>query len=93
VESGKIEPYVMLIGSIKEVEEALLIVDRTVIYVVEVQDVLFALLSCYFVFNICYAKGTSNFFQFLEVILLDHPTKLSSAFILFRNALECQLLV
>ena len=89
VEDGRKEPYVMLIGSIKKVEQTMLVVDRTIIYVIDIKDVVFALLSCYFVFNICYPKGTSNLFQFLEVVLLDHPTKLSPASSLFRNALEC----
>ena len=69
------EPYILIIGDLENIDSAFLVIDSQVRYEVEVEDIVFSLLSTFFVFNICYHKGTQNFFQFLEVILLDQKPK------------------
>ena len=88
VANGMKEPYVIVIGDLNNVVQAFLVVDKIVLYEVEVSDTVFSLLSTFFVFNICYTKGTCHLFQFLEAIPLDEPTKLPPSVVLFRNALE-----
>lgn len=59
-------------------DSAFLVIDCKVQYEIDIEDAVFSLLSAFFVFNICYCKGTCNLFQFFEVILLDqNPKKLS----------------
>ncbi len=38
-------------------------------------DIPFNLMEAIFVYNICYPKGCSNFFTFLEIIALNYPSQ------------------
>ena len=63
---GQTEPYVLLVGSYMEPTQAFLIIDCQVVCEVTLDDVPLALLSSFFVFNICYTRGCANVYAFLE---------------------------
>ena len=71
IQKGQNEPYLLIIGDVEDMQQAFLVIDNQVKYEVPSDDIVFALLSSFFVFNICYCKGTFSFFQFLETILLN----------------------
>ena len=66
------EPYILVIGSLESIQQAFLVIDCETKYEIDADDIIFGLMSCYYVFNICYCKGTYDLFQFLEVVLFDH---------------------
>ena len=51
-------------------KSAMLIVERKVLTVCPLQEVMTALLAGYYCFNIEYPKGTSLFFSVIEILLL-----------------------
>ena len=69
-----LEPYVVSVDD----EEAYLVVDKTVVDKVAFEDVPFLLMSAFFVYNICYTKGCSNMYAFLEVVMLKFPPEKAS---------------
>lgn len=69
---GQSEPYVLLIGSYKDPRQAFLVVDCFVVCEIKnIGNVPLALLSAYFVFNVCYPKGLNNVYTFLEHALFN----------------------
>ena len=54
----------------------MLVVDGHILCEVQKDDLAFALMASYFVFNICYVSGCHNMFKFLETSLLNISTKL-----------------
>ena len=72
-----VTPYVILD---EETDQAFLIVDKSL--VCEVQNICnipFVLMAAFFVFNVCYPKGYSNLFSFMEIQTLDYPSGKASA--------------
>ncbi len=72
---GQNEPYIIVCGGMAQPEQLMLIVDRHIIGDIHEDDAPFAVMSTYFVFNICYIPGCHNVFKFLESSLLDIMTK------------------
>ena len=64
IQKGQNEPYLLIIGDVEDMQQAFLVIDNQVKYEVPSDDIVFALLSSFFVFNICHCKGTFSFFQF-----------------------------
>ena len=58
--------------------QAYLVVDSHVIDEVPIDDLPFALMAAYFVFNICYPKGCNNFYSFLEILVLNYSPEKAS---------------
>ena len=63
------QPHLFGIGTLAEPEQYFLVIDCIIIGEVKVEQLPLILLAAYFVFNICYVKGCSNMFSFLEVFL------------------------
>ena len=56
------EPYVIVVHT---PEQLLLVIEKEVIAEInDVEEVLFTLLSSFFVFNLCYPVGCTNFYLF-----------------------------
>lgn len=70
--NSTLEPYFIVYGEDEFNMEAHLVVDKNVIDVVEMADLPFALLAAFFVFNICYPRGCSNFYTMLEILMLHY---------------------
>ena len=59
--------------------QTFLVVDKTIVCEMEVtSDIPFILLAAFIVFNICYPKGCSNIFSFMEVLTLNYRLLLLS---------------
>ena len=89
-EKGQGEPYVLIIGTYKEPQQAFLIVDSQVITEVDCKDILLILMCMFFIFNIRYTKGCNNFYLFCEYSVLNlvdkkFPTSVSH----FLASLHC----
>lgn len=70
-ENNILEPYIIVIGSVHHYTQAFLIIDNRVIGEVEdIETIPIVLLASYYVFNICYPKGFGAFYSILEVIIL-----------------------
>lgn len=63
-------PYILVSGDYLEAEQAFLVTDQRVIMEVNIEDIPLVLMSAFFVYNICYPLGCSNFYAFLEVFTL-----------------------
>ena len=78
------EPYSLLLGSVYDSSQMFLVVDKVIVTELKNKfDLLFTLLSSFYVFNICYPRGCNNFFSFLEIKVLAHNTKINSTVSLF----------
>lgn len=83
------EPFVIITGDLSCPDQAFLVVDCVIIGTVDITKIPLALLSAYFVFNICYVKGCTNVFSFLEVLLLNASVdKVTTAVKHFLTALQ-----
>ena len=71
-ENDAVTPYVLVVGDrTNEGTQVFLITDKQVITeVTSVEDVPFALMSAFFVFNIRYPSWYNNFYMFMEVYTL-----------------------
>ena len=61
--NGTLEPYI-IISDAEENLEAYLIVDKQIIDQVSLSSLPYALMSAFFVYNIYYPKGCTNFYTF-----------------------------
>ena len=66
----------------------MVVVDGHILCEIEDRDIPFALMSAYFVFNICYVSGCSNVFRFFESSLLNIRTKLPPSVSHFMSSLS-----
>ena len=82
------EPYIILSGEIRKPTQLMLVIDSQIICDIQKDDVALALMSAYFVFNICYVPGCNNVFKFLESTLLNIRTKLPPSINHFRASLS-----
>jgi len=62
-EKGQNVPYILVCGGMAQPEQLMLMRDRHIICDICEDDVPFALMSAYFVFNICYVPGCHNVFK------------------------------
>ena len=74
-EKGQSEPYLLISGSLQNPQQAFVVVDQEVLCEIELADCAFALISVFFVFNICYTKNLTCVFTFLEIALLNLSPK------------------
>jgi len=65
------QPVVLVRGSASNPKEGYLVIENTVMSKIRVDELPIVLFTTYYVFNIEYAAGTRNFFQFLEIIFLN----------------------
>ena len=65
--NSTVTPYILISG--EEDLQSFLVVDKMIMCEVKsFYDLPFTFMAAYFVFNICYPRGCSNFFSFMEVI-------------------------
>ena len=70
MENSNLAPYALIVGSWEEARQAFLTVDKQVIMEMDIKDVPLVLMSAFFVYNIHYPSGCSNFYTFMEVFTL-----------------------
>lgn len=63
----------MVIGSPKDQDQAFLVIDAKVIMEVRIPMIPLLLMASFFVFDICYTPTCSNFYSFMEVIVMNYP--------------------
>ena len=61
----------VVVGTFKAPKQSFLIIDGEIVDEIELQDIPLVLLSSFFVFNICYTRGCSNVYTFLEHALFN----------------------
>lgn len=81
-ENNRFEPYITL-TDYEEDLEAYLIVDKLIIDKVPLLSLPYALMSAFFVYNICYPKGCNNFYAFMEIVVLNYCIEKASPCVKF----------
>ena len=76
--NNTLEPYIMVYGEDQSNANAYLIVDKRVIGIVKMTELPFALMAAFFVYNICYPRGCSNFYSMLEILVLKYSSEKAS---------------
>ena len=65
------QPIVIIRGTPKHPKDAHLVCERSLLSKINVADLPIALFATYYVFNMQYCAGCTNFFSFLEAIFLN----------------------
>lgn len=65
------QPLIIVKGCLQEPKEAYLVVDRMILCKLKLANVPLALLAAFYVFNVHYTPGCSNFYTFLESYFLS----------------------
>lgn len=65
---------IVIIGDYQQPEQAFLCSEKKVLGEVDRENVTVVLLSTYYVYNLCYPKGTGNLYSFLETSLFNLNT-------------------
>ena len=68
--------------------QSLLIVDQEILCEIDIEDSPFAIISVFFVFNICYTRNLIYVFTFLETVLLNLIPKLSPTVANFLSVIK-----
>ena len=67
-------PYILLVGDVKSHSQVFLVIDKKIVTEFDnIDDVPFYLMSAFFVFNVQYLMGYSNFYTLMEIYTLDYP--------------------
>ena len=69
------QPLLVINGSLQDPKECYLVAEKTVILKGDFDNAIGLLLASFFVFNIHYPPGLSNFYTILEIILLHQLPK------------------
>ena len=78
--NSSITPYILVTGEDDGTLQTFLVVDKTILSEVPLDyGIPFVLLAAFFVFNICYPKGCSNIYSFMEITTLNYPASKSTA--------------
>ena len=85
---GQNAPYLLCCGDVVGPEQLYLVLDQQILCEVENRDAVFALLSAFFVFNVCYPKGCNNVYSFFESAVLNLKNKLPASVIHFMASLS-----
>lgn len=87
-QSSYATPYILVSGDDNDVQSFLVVVKTIISEIQCHSDIPFCLMAAYFVFNICYPRGCTNLFSFMEVITLNYPsTKVSATVKYFLSGL------
>ena len=68
-------PFILIKGTYTDEEEIMLVIDTHIVMNVVTEHVPLSLMSAFFVFNVCYPNGCTNFFSLMEVFALDFTLK------------------
>ena len=85
---GQNAPYLLCSGEVVSPEQLYLVLDQQILCEIENNDAVFALLSAFFVFNVCYPKGCNNVYSFFEHAILNLKNKLNPSVIHFMSSLS-----
>ena len=85
---GQNMPYILCCGDVVKPQQLYLILDQQILCEVQNKDAVFALFSAFFVFNVCYPKGCTNTFSFLENVILNLKNKPTPNVIHFMSSLS-----
>ena len=75
---SNLTPYVV-VGDITDAKQSFLVVDKKILCEIEFEGIPFCLMAAFFVFNIFYPRGCSNFYSFMEIMTLEFPLEKASA--------------
>ena len=73
-----LEPYIIITGEDQSDATAYMIVDKRIIDTVEMAEMPLALMAAFFLYNICYPRGCSNFYCMLEILVLKYNCEKAS---------------
>ena len=83
------QPVVVVRGKKKSIKDAYIVTEGQVLCKVPIAQVPFALLSAFYIFNMQYPSGCTNFYSFLEFIFLDlTPPKRSRLQLLLQTLMS-----
>ena len=74
------QPYILVIGDSGSEWQAFLITDKKVVTEVPFENTPLTLMSAFFVYNICYPNGCTNFYTFMEVVILNFAIEEASTY-------------
>ena len=66
-QNNQSEPYVIVVGSNKNPEQAFLVMNRKILTEINREEIPVYLIAVFYVFNSCYPAGCNNFYCFLIV--------------------------
>jgi hypothetical protein len=70
IDKNQSEPYILTIGELENPTQIFIIVEKDIFTEIKsFQDVVYGLMSSFFVLNLCYPHGCNNVYLFLESIL------------------------
>ena len=64
VKSNQKTPHALVVGEPQDHKQASLVTDNRIVCEVPPSNIPLYLLACFYVFNICYPHGCSNFYSF-----------------------------
>ena len=68
------QPCVVVRGSLEDLKDAFLVVEKQIICKIPLREVPLALLSAFFSFNMHYPQGCTNFYTFFECFFMGKKT-------------------
>ena len=68
------QPCALVRGSLQDVKDAFLVIEKQVHCKIPAQEIPLALVSAFFVFNMHYPPGCTNFYSFLECFFMSKQT-------------------
>ena len=90
LEVGTVVPYVLIVGSVEDARQAFLVVDKHIVMMIDLKFIPFVLMSAFFVYNIHYPSGCSNFYSFMEAFTLGFSLENASPTVKhFVASLDC----
>ena len=75
------EPMVVVVGDYREPEQAFLVSENKTVCEIKTGDIPIYLLAMFYVYNMCYPKGCTNFYAFLEMTLFKLSVQVPSSVI------------
>ena len=82
------EPFVIVVGDHHSAEQAFLVCENKVVCEISLKDIPIYLVAIYYVFNMCYPKGCTNFYAFLELAVFKLPVKVSASVVSLHSRLD-----
>ena len=75
--NSNVAPYILVA---EDPLQIFLVVDKMIVCEITTEeDIPLILMSAFFSFNICYPKGSNNFYSFMEIVTLSFPIDKASS--------------
>lgn len=88
IDTCQAEPMVVVVGDYREPEQAFLVSENKTVCEINTSDIPIYLLAMFYVYNMCYPKGCTNFYAFLELTLFKLTVQVPSSVIAFITRLD-----